>query len=87
MAYAVSFLDSQISEYWVQKQMGNSRAAEAARDRAIATSMESSVPCVFTKAVAYDTTPQQAESKQQNVNKKGLDIMLDLKVGMINRIT
>lgn len=56
IAYAVSFMDSQVADYWMYHQDGNNSAAQKCKENAIATSMESSVPCVFTQTVAYETT-------------------------------
>jgi len=70
IAYAVSFMDSQVSDYWMYQQEGQQQAAEKCKQDAIATSMNSSVPCVFTKSVAYETTDAPTDKDSDfDVNK------------------
>ena len=63
LAYAVSYMDSQVSNYWLYQKDGNDKAAEKCRQNATAMSMDSSIPCVFTRAVAYETS----DSPDKNV--------------------
>jgi len=71
IAYAVSFMDSQVADYWMYQQDGNIAAAQQCKESAIATSMESSVPCVFTQTVAYETTDAAGQGATDPNARKG----------------
>lgn len=69
VAYAVSFMDSQVADYWMYHQEGNISAAEKCKESAIATSMDSSVPCVFTQTVAYETSDHNSTDASKDSKK------------------
>ena len=71
VAYAVSFMDSQVADYWMYHQEGNISAAEKCKESAIATSMDSSVPCVFTQTVAYETSDHSTDASKDSKKAKG----------------
>ena len=72
IAYAVSFMDSQVADYWMYQQDGNTSAAQKCKENAIATSLESSVPCVFTESVAYETSDAAGQGANDPNARKGL---------------
>ena len=58
-------MDSQVASYWMFQQEGNTSAADKCKQDAIDASMNSSVPCVFTKTVAYETSDSPSDNNKK----------------------
>jgi len=62
-------MDSQITNYWQYQHDGKTTEAEKCKQNAIETSMNSSVPCVFTSTVAYETNDSPSKKSERKRQK------------------
>ena len=63
-------MDSQLSNFWILQNDGKENAADKCKQDAIAMSLDSSIPCAFTRAVAYRTTDSEDDSSRDNEKRK-----------------